>query len=264
MEVWNKVTSYGGVFSTYYEVSSFGRVRSLDRIVTVSRKGKKYTKLILGVMLTPTLIKDGYLQVALHCLGNAKSPVIHRLVADAFIEKIAGKDLVNHLDGKKTNNHKDNLAWCTHLENMQHACEMGLRTRGEDHHLTTLTNQQVLEICDLLDSKTLSTEQIADKYFTTPKVIHNVHLGNSWDWLTKRTLKVTPSDHKGKNNPSAKAVINCRGEIFDTMQEAGIRYGTSWTGISRVVRGNGLHAGKYNDNTPIKWKYYKKQVDNLD
>jgi hypothetical protein len=44
-----------------------------------------------------------------------------RLVADAFIDKIDGKNLVNHIDSKKSNNLVSNLEWVSSLENNCHS-----------------------------------------------------------------------------------------------------------------------------------------------
>lgn len=46
---------------------------------------------------------------------------VHKLVAQAFIEKIEGKDIVGHSDNDKTNNKVSNLYWTTISENTQKA-----------------------------------------------------------------------------------------------------------------------------------------------
>jgi len=52
--------------------------------------------------------------------------LVHQLVAEAFIPKVAGKDCVNHLNGVVSDNRVENLEWCTRQENMQHAWRTGL------------------------------------------------------------------------------------------------------------------------------------------
>lgn len=46
---------------------------------------------------------------------------VHRVVAEAFLEKTPSQTQVNHKDFNRANNHVDNLEWCTSSENNQHA-----------------------------------------------------------------------------------------------------------------------------------------------
>lgn len=52
---------------------------------------------------------------------NNKFYLFHRIVANAFLPKIEGKDFVNHKDGNKQNNNVNNLEWCTKSENTIHS-----------------------------------------------------------------------------------------------------------------------------------------------
>lgn len=45
---------------------------------------------------------------------------VHRAVACTFLEKIEGKNEINHKDLDKLNNRVENLEWCTRTENMAH------------------------------------------------------------------------------------------------------------------------------------------------
>ena len=113
-EIWRPVVGYEGL----YEVSSLGRVRSLDRYV----KSKSY-RLHKGKILSPAKDTTGYLKVVLSCNGKSKTIKVHRLVAIAFLYNPDNLPEVNHLDEDKTNNRVDNLEFC----NRKYNCNYGSR-----------------------------------------------------------------------------------------------------------------------------------------
>lgn len=91
-----------------YQVSNFGRVRSLPRPKTK------------GGILTQRKNNCGYLKVYFMIEGKGKLVSVHRLVAKAFINNPKNLPQVNHIDGNKENNNVDNLEWCTAKSNSLH------------------------------------------------------------------------------------------------------------------------------------------------
>ena len=71
--------------------------------------------------------KNGYIYVKL----GSKSYRVHRLVAQTYLPNLENKPQVNHMDGNKFNNMLCNLEWATQSENIQHACDTGLRPISE-------------------------------------------------------------------------------------------------------------------------------------
>ena len=110
-EVWKDIQGYEGL----YQVSSLGRVRSLDRYVPHKTFGRKFCK---GRTMITHINNAGYVTVNL-CKGNkCTSFDVHRLVATAFLyAENPNAVQVNHKDENKHNNRIDNLEWCSRSYN---------------------------------------------------------------------------------------------------------------------------------------------------
>lgn len=114
MEIWKPIPIKG--FENYYEVSNYGNVRSLDRVI-ITKNGRYYRR-SGGLMKMQVNKVSKLLQVMLSCHKRYKLCYIHRLVADAFLEKPEdeNKKFITHLDGNLLNNHVENLAYITMKE----------------------------------------------------------------------------------------------------------------------------------------------------
>ena len=113
-EIWRPIKEW----EAYYEVSSIGNVRSVDR-KTTSRPA-------YGRIISQSTINSGYKSVSLHKNNKSSRFLVHRLVALAFLERSPIKMFVNHKNGIKTDNRLENLEWCTKSENTKHAFETKL------------------------------------------------------------------------------------------------------------------------------------------
>lgn len=119
-EIWVDVKDYEGL----YQVSNYGRVKSLDRfIIQKDRWGNDRKRLLKGKILTLKLVKStkrsnkGYLQVHLWKNGNGKYYCVNRLVWSAFNGEIPEGLQVNHIDENPFNNCIWNLNLMTCEEN---------------------------------------------------------------------------------------------------------------------------------------------------
>ena len=109
-EEWRDVVGYEG----RYQVSSMGRVKSLERKVTHWRGGERIQK---ERILKPDTDRGGYLRVGL-CDGEKRKKFrVHRLVCEEFHENPDNKPQVNHINEIKTDNRASNLEWATAREN---------------------------------------------------------------------------------------------------------------------------------------------------
>lgn len=122
-EQWAKIPNHD-----YYEVSNYGRVRSLDRTY-LDKNGKVYHK--KGKMLRPNDKGGGYRRVQLKD-GVYETVYVHRLVAQAFIPNPGNKPCVNHIDNNPNNNHVSNLEWVTKQENTDWMAKQGRNKRTSE------------------------------------------------------------------------------------------------------------------------------------
>lgn len=184
VEEWRSVRGYKGL----YEVSNMGRVRSVDRVVKY-RDGRVYN--YKGKILSLIPNKAGYIQADLYRNTKYKTTYVHILVLKAFKRQPKGKTEVNHRNGIKHDNRLHNLHWCTRLENVSHAISEGLSTtRGSNCHNAKLTNEDVLEICRLVDIEGLKYKVVADKFSVSHGHVRDIVLGNRWNWLTNRNSEL--------------------------------------------------------------------------
>lgn len=149
--------------SEKYEVSNEGHIRN------------KRT----GHVLKEFAGKNGYLRTQF----DGKTRSVHRTVAEAFIEKVAGKDFVNHKDGNKRNNRVENLEWCTRSENMKHAYRHGLKCSfGEKNSRAKLSKEDVNEIRRVYvpADKDFGTKALSEKYGVARQTISAVINGQNW------------------------------------------------------------------------------------
>lgn len=171
-EIWKPVVNFDGL----YEISTNGRLRSLDHFVInrykIDRRRSKIRSARCSRYLTTTLFKDGK---RFHFL-------LHRLVALAFIPNPLNLSQVNHKNGDKSDNRSENLEWVSPKENTKHALDNNLRhpAKGDAHYNRRLNSAIVREMRSLF---------AAGKSSGDVSKIYNVPVGTVLDIKCRRTWK---------------------------------------------------------------------------
>lgn len=112
IEVWRDIEGYEGL----YQVSSFGRVKSLDRVV--ADKNRKRTRTFKERILKNVCEQTGYHFVSLHKNSSrAERRSVHRIVAKTFDPLFTPECIVDHINGIRTDNRVGNLRCVTFFEN---------------------------------------------------------------------------------------------------------------------------------------------------
>ena len=115
-EEWRDIKDFEGL----YQVSNYGRIKSLERF------RKLYTKKIY----VPEIIrkngfdKNGYQIIPLNKNSKKYMKKIHRIVAETFISNENDKPCVDHVNCVVSDNRITNLRWVTVKENTDHCIKL--------------------------------------------------------------------------------------------------------------------------------------------
>lgn len=170
-EIWKDIPGYEG----RYQASSDGRIRSLDRVVIArSKTGKPYSRRVKGKIKEqiPNHSPTPYLSVG---LDDNRRPLVHCLVALAFLGPRPIGQEVRHLNNNYLDNRAENLAYGTHRENMADSTK-------EERHSHRLSPKEVRKIRERIQSGETNTS-ISKDYDVSDVVISNIRLGRRYKWV---------------------------------------------------------------------------------
>lgn len=175
MEVWKDVVGHVG-----YQVSSEGRVRSIDRVIYDKNGLAKKRK---GVVLRPCYHSEShpypYVQLG---RGKGNMRAVHRLVAEAFLGEPPAGTEVCHNDGNPENCRMSNLRYGTPKENQADRFAHKTAAIGEKHGMSRLDEEKVIEIKALLAAGHYQAE-LAKKYGVSQSQISMIKNGKRWSHL---------------------------------------------------------------------------------
>lgn len=187
-EEWRPIPGFEG----FYEASSLGRIRSLDRVSRSNGQLRKFNGRVLSQGVSP----QKYPVVVLSVNGKSTSSRVHNLIASAFYCDKRPDYVVNHIDGDKSNNRPDNLEWVTHSQNTTFAAMEARRTRkrrslGPRTRTGPLTADDVLDIRRLAKSYRLS--EIARHFGLHRNTVTRIVHGRTWRHLLPEAERGGPA-----------------------------------------------------------------------
>lgn len=156
-EIWKPIVGFEGL----YEISSFGNIKSLQRLTYYS-DGRVFNQ--PEIIKSVRKQKDGYVMVTLSKETKKFNIRVHNLVADHFIPKEEGRNCINHKDGNKSNNSISNLERCTYKENSLHAVKTGLIKQGKESPHSKLKESDILEIRKIYVENNETMERIGSRF----------------------------------------------------------------------------------------------------
>lgn len=171
-EIWRDIPDWEG----YYEISTFGKVRSKERRDSLAGKGRK----IGGFILIGDRSFSGRARYTLSKYAKTKTYFGAQLVLLTFVGPPPFlKAEARHLDDDPTRDHLNNLAWGTRKDNAEDALRNGKYLMGDTHPSSKLSDVEVRKIRKLYKwhSREFGTVALGRRFGVTAAQIHYIVQG---------------------------------------------------------------------------------------
>ena len=176
-ETWAQIKGFEGI----YEVSTFGRIRSLDRPQRVRGNGISLQK---GQILKQWK-QGGYMYCDLRKPGIKQRARIHVVVLETFVCPRPSGMIACHNNGDQTDNRLCNLRWGTHEDNAKDKILHGTHQYGESCPRSKLTEAQAIAILE----STKTYAEIAKDHGVCKSTVTHIKTGRNWPHLQARLAK---------------------------------------------------------------------------
>lgn len=128
-----------------YFITEDGRVYSAIKQERINRRFVSYLDYSTLTELKTYKQTQGYYIIKLYKNKKVYNKLIHRLVAEHYIENPHNLPQVNHIDENKTNNQVSNLEWVTGKQNSIHS-----RCR-QLWHIENIVTGEIVEVINISD-----------------------------------------------------------------------------------------------------------------
>lgn len=238
VEVWCPYPEF-----TFMEGSTWGRVRTLDRVVPRGRG----TYFVKGHILKPWYNRNGYLLVTFNVNGKIARRQVHRIIASCFLPNPDSLEQVNHKNCIRDDNKVANLEWCSASYNCQYREKYGKAT-GRPLYAFNLETQE--------ESHFKSRAEAADSlgiYSTSISAVIRGKLRQTGGfWFTEDDSKIDKDklnkikvDMQFVDGVIAINITTLEVLRFNSQKEAGHKVGVYPQNINGVLKGKQNTAGGF-------------------
>lgn len=213
-EIWKDIKGYEGI----YIVSTLGRVKRLAKDISELKSKRK--RVVTDRYITGHISKkDGYCRITLSKNGKSKCFLLHRIVAETFLENIENKEQVDHINLDKGDNRVENLKWCTPSENQNNPLTKEKRV-GENNPM-----------------------------------YGRRHTSKTKRKISKKSTMYLLNNHPNKK----AVICLTTNETFSSIKAAGEKYKVDNSSIARCCKGMAKSAGIHPESKEkLIWIYLKK------
>lgn len=233
---------------SFIEVSTWGRIRMLDRQATTGKGGRLFVK---GRILKQHRSNNGYLRVNFSMDGKTINRSVHRLVAECFLPNPDSLPQVNHKNCDRTDNRLVNLEWVTPSDNAKYREKYGIsntKTLGHPLYAINLATYEVLQF--------LSQHEASRKLEISQAHICSILKGKRNQacgyWFTEDESEI----NKDKLHEIKGGMLFIGGTVavnletlevlkFSSQREAGRRLGVNIVCINNVLKGRQKQTSGY-------------------
>lgn len=181
MEEWKNIPDYGG----YYQASSHGRIRSIERKVNgFSARGKRPVEIRRKQKILSQHARAKYLAVCLCVDGKQTTVPVHILVLSAFEGQRPEGMFCCHNNGDAFDNRPENLRWDYPKNNTADREAHGTALHGEAVKTAKFKEHEIKEM-----RYELGFKDAKEKFGVSKSQFYRIKRGESWGHISEHGVE---------------------------------------------------------------------------